>query len=67
MTRHVCEPSHPHESKSTPGKEHVDYQHKIYHDNGHVEKAGRCSGEGTQHITEPSLVQAVKDFFGGKK
>lgn len=67
MSRYVCEPSQPHESSSTPGQEHVDYQHKVHHDNGHVEYAGRCSGEGTQHITEPSLVGQVWEFFGGKK
>lgn len=67
MSRYVCEPSHPHTSDSTPGQDHVDYHHKVHHDNGHVEKAGRCSGEGSQHITEPSWVKSVANFFGGKK
>ncbi len=53
----VCVPSTPHESASTPGQQHVDFQHKIIHENGYTESAGRC--EGNQHITEPSLVAEV--------
>lgn len=64
MAKYTCEPSKPHSSKSVEGKEHVDYHHFKTHDNGHKQHVGRCEGEESQHITEPSFVDSVKDFFG---
>lgn len=61
---YVCEPSTPHESRSTPGREHVDFQHKEVYRNGVTRNAGRC--EGNQHDTG-SWVDTVREFFGSKK
>jgi hypothetical protein len=66
MPSYVCSPSHVHTSDSTPGKEHVDHHHTIVHDNGWTEKVGRCESPDNNHITEPSFVASVKEFFGVK-
>jgi len=66
MPSYTCEPSHPHTSDSTPGQEHVDYQHWVNHDNGYKEYAGRCDSPDNNHVTDPSLVDSVKEFFGLK-
>lgn len=62
MVSEVCRPSPAHSSSSTPGKDHVDYQHFEVHENGVERYAGQC--EGNQHVTG-SIVEAVKSFFGG--
>jgi hypothetical protein len=66
MPSYVCTPSHPHTSDSTPGKDHVDHYHSKVHDNGYVEKQGRCDSPDNNHITEPSFVDSVKEFFNVK-
>lgn len=60
MPSYVCEPSKPHSSDSTGGREHVDFVHKEVYDNGVTRKAGPC--EGNQHVTG-SWVDTVKSFF----
>lgn len=58
----VCRPSSPHPSDSTPGQQHVDYEHYEVYDNGVERHVGPC--EGGQHITG-SIVETVKSFLGG--
>ena len=46
---------------STPGQQHVDYQHFRVYENGVEEYVGPC--EGNQHITG-AIVNAVASLFG---
>ena len=64
MSSEVCRPSPPHSSSSTPGQDHVDYQHFEVHENGTERYVGPC--EGNQHVTG-GIVEAVRSFFGGGK
>ncbi len=57
----VCRPSPAHPSDSTPGQQHVDYQHFRVYENGVEEYVGPC--EGNQHITG-AIVNAVASLFG---
>ena len=60
----VCRPSQPHPSDSTPGQQHVDYEHYEVYENGVERHVGPC--EGNQHITG-GIVNAVASLFGRGK